>query len=273
MGLNTVGRLGAVWAMALVAGFGPAAADDAPFLNTDPASVLPKGGALIQQWASWAHGHTGESYNAFETLTEFDYGLTDRIQIAGTLAYDWDRTRPPGGPATSSGLVGFQGELIYLLAPYDTSPLDVAIAIDPAVNPSTRGIAVRLLLTKYLWGFEHVLNVNFENGWDKDDVGHWDEGGTVELNYGIGYAIDKHWTVGLEVGNQFTFSRLVTAVDFANTGTTVFFGPTVEYDCETTIVTLGVQAQLPLAGGGNVVNGYRVDAERWRAGLRISRSI
>ncbi len=248
-------------------------ADDAPFLGTDPASILPKGGHQVQQWLSWAGGHSGESYNAFESLTEVDFGLTDRVQLAATLAYDWDRTRPPGEPAATTSLVGVQGEAIFILAATDKNPVGIALAIDPAYDTASRGIAVRLLLTKYFWGFEHVLNINFENGWEKDDTGTWIGNGAVEFNYGLGYAIGQHWTVGLEVGNQFTFDRLVTSVNFKDAGTAVFLGPTIEYDCATVIVTAGMQAQLPVASGRTVVNDYRSDAERWRAGLRFTRAI
>lgn len=250
-----------------------AAADDAPFLGTDPASVLPQGGHAVQQWLSWAGGHTGESYNAFEAVTEYDYGLTDRVQLAATLAYDWDRTRPLGGPPVSTSLAGIQGEAIFILAAIDKNPLGVALAIDPAYNSASRGIAVRLLLTKYFWGFEHVLNINFENGWENNNTGLQVENGAVAFNYGLGYAVDPHWTVSFEAGNQFTFDRLVTSVNFKDAGIAVFLGPTVEYDCAAVIITAGVQAQLPVASGGNVVKGYRTDAERWRAGLRFSRSI
>jgi len=264
-------RFGAAVAFCLLAL--PAAADDAPFLGTDPASVLPKGDVLAQQWLSWANGQSGQSYNAFESLTEFDYGLTDRVQLAFTLAYDWDRTRPSGGPAATSSLIGLQGELIYIFAPTDQSPVGIALAVDPAFNSATRGVAFRVLLTKYLWGMEHVLNINFENGWEKDSSGDWQENGAVVFNYGIGYSLDKHWTVGLELGNQFTFDRLVTAVNFKDAGTTLYLGPTVQYDGSFAVVTFGVQAQLPVATGNNTVNGYTADAERWRAGVRVSRAI
>ena len=251
----------------------PALADDAPFLDTDPASVMAKGDHAIVQWLSFAHGHAGESYNALESLTEFDYGLSDRIQLSATLAYDWDRTRPAGEAAATTSLIGAQAEAIFILAPTDKSPVGIALAVDPSFAPSTRAIALRMLLTKYTGGFEHVLNINIENGWEKDGPG-WSEASTIDLNYGLGYAIDKHWTVALEVGNQFAFSRLVTAVDFHDAGTTIFAGPTVEYARGAATVTLGLRAQLPLAsGGGNVVNGYRADAERWRAGLRILRTL
>jgi hypothetical protein len=251
----------------------PALADDAPFLNTDPASVMSKGDKALQQWINGAYGHSGESYGAFQSLTEFDYGLTDRIQIAGTLAYSWDRTRMPGGPTETASIVGVQGEMVYLLAATDKNPVGIALAIDPAFDPSTRAIALRLLLTKYTGGFEHVLNINFDNGWEKNGTGGWDESGAVTINYGLGYALNKNWTVALEMGNQFAFGRLVTAVNFEDAGATFFIGPTVQYDCPLAAVSFGVQAQLPLASGGNVSGGYRTDAERWRASLRIARSI
>jgi len=259
--------------LAVVAMAVPACADDAPFLNTDPASVIGKGEHAIQQWLSWAQGHTGESYNAFESLTEFDYGLSKRVQLSLTLAYDWDRTRSPGDAAATSSVVGVQGEAIFIVAATDKSPVGIAVAVDPAWNSSSRGIALRLLLTKYLGGFENVLNINFENAWDKNGVDGWTESGAVTVNYGLGYALDKHWTIALEAGNQFAFSRLVSDVDFDHAGHTVFLGPTVEYDCSLAVFTVGLQAQLPVASGGEVTRGYRDDAERWRAGFRITRAL
>jgi hypothetical protein len=251
----------------------PATADDAPFLGTDPASVMAEGDRAVQQWLSWGTGQAGQSYNAFESLTEFDYGLTDRIQLALTLAYDWDRTRPPGGPAATSSLVGLQGELVYILAATDQSPVGIALAIDPAFNSAARSFAFRILLTKYFWGLENVLNINFENVWEKDGSGGWQESGAVVFNYGLGYGLGQHWTVALELGNQLTFNRLVTAANFKDSGTTLYLGPTVEYDSSLAVVSVGVQMQLPVASGQNVVNGYMADAERWRAGLRVARSI
>jgi hypothetical protein len=251
----------------------PAAASDAPFLTTDPASAMAKGEHAIQQWLSWANGHTGESYNGFESLTEYDYGLTDRIQLAATLAYSWERTRVPGEAAVTSDVVGIQAEAIFVVAPTDTSPVGIALAVDPAWDASSRGIALRLLLTKYTGVFEHVLNINFENVWEKDGAGGWDQSGAISLTYGLGYALDEHWTMALEAGNAFAFSRLATDMNFDHTGTTLYVGPTVEYDCPLATVSFGVQMQVPVASGGATTHGYRDDAERWHAGLRIARTI
>lgn len=253
-------------AFAFIAASVPALADDAPFLNTDPASVVAKGDTAVQQWLSWAHGQSGTSFNAFESLTEFDYGLTDRIQLALTVSNVWTRVKAPGSPAEVSDFPGLAAEVIIVALPTDTSPIGVAFAVDPAIDSTSHGIAGRVLLTKYILGFENVLNINFEDNWSKDDNGHWQGQGAVSFNYGIARALDKHWTLGLEFGNQFTFSRLVTDVAFANFGTTLFLGPSLQYDSGSWVVTAGLQLQLPRKG-------YDPEAERMRAGLRFSTAI
>lgn len=261
---------------AALLGFGltlPAFADDAPFLGTDPASVPEKGEIDVQQWLSWGYGGTGQSYNGIQSLTEIDYALTDRIQVALTLSYDWSRARPPGGPTETSSLMGVQGELIYVVAPIDTSLVGIALALDPAFAPNSRAFAVRLLLTKYFARFENVLNINFENAWDKDAFGHWQESGAIGFTYGLAHALDKHWTLAIEFGNQLSFSQLVTSGSFRDSANTMYLGPTVEYDCDLAVFTFGIQTQLPLASGNNTVNGYTTDAERWRAGFRVARAI
>ena len=251
----------------------PAVADDAPFLGTDPASVPAKGEIDLQQWVNAGYGSTGQSYSGVESLSELDYALSDRIQLAVTLAYDWSRTRSSGEPAGTTSLIGVQGELIYVVAPVDNSPVGVAFAIDPSFGPNSRGFDFRILLTKYVAHFENVLNINFENAWDKDPSGHWQGSGAIGFNYGLAHALNKHWTIGIEFGNELSFNQLLTATDFKDTSTTMFLGPTVEYDCEAVVVTFGVQTQLPLASGANVVNGYTAGTERWRAGLRFVRAI
>lgn len=251
----------------------PALADDAPFLATDPASVLGGGEKALQQWIVIGHGHSGESYGALSSQTEFDYGVTDRLQTSLILLYDWSRTKVPGSPATTTSLVGLQGEVIWSVAKTDSSPLGIAIAIDPAFNPSTRAIAFRLLFTKYIAHFENVLNINFENNWDKDEFGHWQPSSAVTFNYGLAHAIDAHWTVGVEFGNEFAFSNSMTNADLTGASGTFFVGPTVQYDCKLATFSLGIQTQLPLSTANNAVSGYTPDVERWRLAFRVGHAI
>ena len=253
--------------------FAPALADDAPFLGTDPASVMGQGEMAVQQWLSLAHGHCRESFNAVETQTEFDYGVSDHLQMAVSLLYDWGRDKPAGGPATTRGLVGLRGEAIWQVTSADKAPLGLAIAVDPAFDPSSRGFAMRLLFTTYIAHFENVLNINFENEWEKDGAGHWQPSSTIAFNYGIAHALDQHWTIGAEFGNEFAFDSLLTNGNLGTIDSTFYAGPTLQYACAFATISFGVEMQLPISSGANTVNGYTADAERWRMGLRFSRSI
>lgn len=262
-----------ILAILLGVAMSPALADDAPFLGTDPASVMGQGEKAVQQWFSFAHGHSGESYSGFETQSEFDYGVSDHLQLSLSLLYDWNRSKPSGGSASSTGLVGMQGEAIWQVAPADKEPLGLAIAVDPAFDPSSRGLAVRLLFTTYIAHFENVLNINFENNWDKDGASHWQSSSAIVFNYGLAHALDKHWTLGVEFGNESAFDSLLTGVNLGSIASTFYAGPTVQYACTFATISFGVETQLPISSGNNIVKGYTADAERWRMALRLARAI
>lgn len=252
---------------------GPALADDAPFLGTDPASVMAPGEKAVQQWLVFGHGHARESYSALQSETEFDYGVSDRLQLSLSLLYNWTRTKPSGEAASSSSLVGLHGEAVWSVTTTDKSPLGIALAIDPAFNSSSRSVAVRLLLTKYLARFENVLNINFENNWDKDLAGHWQPSSAISFNYGLAHPLNKHWTIALEFGNEFAFDHILSLTGLSTTAHTFYAGPTVQYECEQATFSLGVQTQLPFSSGDKVVNGYTADAEHWHLAFRVSRAI
>lgn len=251
----------------------PASADDGAFLGTDPASVMAEGDKAVQQWISFGHGHAGESFSALQTQTEFDYGVSDRLQLSLSLIYDWSRTRPPEGPADSSSLIGVQGEAVWSVMATETNSIGVAIAVDPSYSPSSRGIAFRLLLTKYFSRFENVLNINFENNWEKDPAGHFQSSSAIIFNYGLAHPLGKHWVIALEFGNEFAFESALTKANPDKTASSFFAGPTVQYDFGTGSISFGAQTQLPFSTGATAVHGYTADTERWRLGFRYARAI
>jgi hypothetical protein len=260
-------------AFCLAALLQPALADGDPFLATDPSTVAAAGETDLQQWFSWHSGHTGEGFQEFESLSEVDYGLTDRLQLALTLAYDWSRVRPPGSPALAQDFAGLQGEVIYVLLPVEQSPLGLSLAVDPYVNAAERGIAFRLLLEKDLFGLQNVLDVNFENSWERQGPGDWRGSSGLAINYGIAYPLTPRWTVALEFGNERGFDTVFTDFGLRQESSSFFLGPTLQYDCALAVVTLGLQAQLPWATGQDAVHGFTPAAERLRLGLRLARAI
>jgi len=251
----------------------PALSDDAPFLTTDPACVLGRGEKTIQQWIVIGHGHSDESYNSLSSQTEFDYGVTDRLQASLILLYDWSRSHVPGSSTTTSSLVGLHGEAVWSIAKTDEAPLGIALAVDPAFNPSSRAIAIRLLFTKYMARFENVLDINFENNWDKDEFGHWQPSSAITFNYGLAHALDHGWTIGIELGNEVAFSSLLTQAELNSLASSIYAGPTVQYEGSIATISVGLQAQLPFSSGSNTKNGYQTDAERLRLALRVTRAI
>jgi len=251
----------------------PACADSDPFLGTDPTQLPAAGEVDLLQWASWRTGHQGESYNELQSQTEVDYGLTDRIQLALTLEYDWSRERPPASPEVRMDFAGLAGEVIFVLLPVAHAPLGLALAVDPAFNPAERGIDFRLLLEKNIFGLQHVLNINQENVWERLGPGDWTGSSGLSFNYGVAYALAPQWKVALEFGNERGFDSLFGDLSLRQQSNTFFLGPTLQYDCELMVVTLGMQAQLPWASGRDAVHGYTPGAERFRLGLRLARQI
>src|SRR6476660_6641282 len=86
-------------------GLSPARADDQPFLTLDATDIEPELGKELEQNFAWTSGKSGQSFNALAGETEFEYGLSDQIQLAVAGEYDWTRTRDhtvPGARAIRS---------------------------------------------------------------------------------------------------------------------------------------------------------------------------
>src|SRR5258708_37319324 len=51
--------------------------------------LLPKGGMEVEQWMTWRHQKNSGSFDQLEHRTEFEYGITDQLQAALYLNYNW----------------------------------------------------------------------------------------------------------------------------------------------------------------------------------------
>ena len=47
--------------------------------------LLPQGKVELAQWLTWRSGKPVGQFDVLEGRTEFEYGLSDRLQIAGYL--------------------------------------------------------------------------------------------------------------------------------------------------------------------------------------------
>lgn len=253
----------------------PAFADDQPFLNVDTTAVAAAGETDLQQWLGWANGHAGESFNQFESVSEIDYGLSNRAQLAASAEFALERTRQGALPARTDGFAGLSCELVYLIVPPDQAGFGAAFSLEGALSVGEREIALRALFQRaFLDGAVlGALDIGVAQSWEKNDDG-WSRASALQFDLGIACPLDPQWTVALEFDNEHGFDGLVFSGP--QVSNTFFLGPTIQYAAPLGVVTFGFQAQLPWADASEPdagKDGYIADAERFRLALRLTRAL
>jgi hypothetical protein len=182
----------------------------------------------------------------------------------------------PLAPAQTSSLPGVSGEFIYRLLNVYFDPVGLALYMEPSIGNSTRSFEIKLLLQKNFLNdlFRLAVNVNTEDRWEKDKLGHYDQSSALEFYSGLAYNVTPEWSIGAEFDNERGFDGLILGDSSRYSNNAYFLGPTIQYVGHPFNVTLGAEAQLPWAGDpthtpGALDNGYLADAERFRVRMRI----
>lgn len=276
---NNYGALGFVLLSLSALTSSAARADDHPFAWTYTTDIEAEGEREIEQELTWSSDHAHEAFHEVESRTEFEYGFSDKFQGSVYLNYDWTRTRPhtPLAPAATSSLPGVSGEFIYQLTNVYFDPIGLALYAEPSIGNGTRSFEIKALLQKNFLNdrLRFALNLNAEDRWEKNRLGHYDQSSALEIFTGLSYNVTPEWSVGAEVANERGFDGLVLGGSSTYAQNVYFLGPTIQYVGHPPRVVLGVQAQLPCASDpthtpGAIVNGYLAGAERFRARLRFA---
>ncbi len=258
---------------------GPAQADDQPFAFAYTTDIEAKGEKEIEQHLTWSSGHAKEAFQAIESRTELEYGITDNFQGSLYLNYDWSRTHDHSalGPAQTSSLAGVSGEFIYRLMNVYFDPFGFALYAEPSVGNGTRSFELKALFQKNFLNddLRFVLNINAEDRWEKDALGHYNQSSALEFYTGGAYNITPEWSIGAELDNERGYDGLILGGSPAYSENAYFAGPVIQYVGHPLRVVLGAQAQLPWASDpthtpGTVVDGYLAGAERFRMRLRLA---
>ena len=246
-------------------------AEESQFGYVYTTDLLPKGAKEVEQWATWRHQKVAGSFNQIDGRTEFEYGLTDRLQVAFYANYVWAKayhngpfaeTTPPEplsydkpGPDdhyNARRFVGFSGEAIYRIwSPY-TDPLGVAVYVEPTVGPAFRELESKLILQKNFFDDRLVTAFNFtyapEWRYDTDDNDptrkKWGYETDVNLNLAASYRFAPNWSAGVEFLNEHEYNSYNFTKE-SNDG--YFFGPVIHYGGKKFFITATFLEQLPWA--------------------------
>src|SRR6202008_3243941 len=127
-----------------------ARADDQPFLTLDTTDIEPEFGHEFEQNFGWNTGLTRAAFSEFEGESEWEYGVSDKLQVAVATSYSWarehDHTFPPVDAQSGSAWGGIEGEAIYQAMNVYFDPIGFGFKFNAVAGPNERGIEARVLL-------------------------------------------------------------------------------------------------------------------------------
>jgi hypothetical protein len=268
-----------VAALAVMAslGAGAAWADEPLFGYVYTTDVLPKGKAEIEQWMTLREGRSQGDFHVLQARTEVSYGLTDSLQLSGylNLAYADVFHNAPGGESSPpeifadysvdadkrmkrGRLEGLSGELIWRLASPYTSPVGVALYVEPTIGPRTRELESRFIVQKNFHDDRVVISGNVTLGYEwrklqadpEADVGsaesrvHWDKETDVNFSIAGSYRFAPNWSVGVEALNEREWGGLDPFKSDHRTNVAYYVGPNIHYGGQKYFATATFLAQL-----------------------------
>jgi len=225
----------------------PTFAGESPFGYVYTTDTHPRGEREFEQWLTRRHGQSRGDYDLWQARTEFEYGITDRLQTALYLNYDHvsafhnraDGTTGPGAFIPDSVdpdaryrrtfFQSFSNEWIYrVLSPYK-DPIGLALYIEPTWGPDERELETKLILQKNFLEDRLVWAANLTAAAEKERFhDDWENEGELEFTTGLAYQVAPGWHAGLEYrhhrgyeGRGFSAAKRVYAVNF--------IGPSVHY--------------------------------------------
>jgi hypothetical protein len=274
-------------------------AQEPTFGFTYTTDTLPKNKFEITQWSTTRFDKAQGSFRLQENLTELEYGLTNRLEMA--VYADYDSTEayhngpfgvttppepfsndvpPPNSHYRNTRYIGATVEAIYRLwSPYE-HPLGVALYQEATVGPDFFEPESKLILQKDFRDDLVVLAYNFT--YAPEDRRLPPNKGCLCLSetdinsyWAASYRFIRNWSVGAEFGNEREFN----SYGFSNEINSAFwFGPDIHYAGKNLSVTLTFLDQLPWAGihadtlPGAVVDGYDFDNdfEKYRVRVKVA---
>ena len=278
--------------------FCPAAgAEEAVFGFTYTTDLLPKNTWELEQEDQWRFTKNHGSYDEIGNETDIEYGLTDRLQVAGVVLYDWTRafqngpygqTVPPEQfadftPGPNDHFDKFRvsalgAEATYtVLSPY-TDGIGLAFYGEWLKGPEFKEMEYKIILHKNYMddrltlAFNYTYAPEYRHFANADGNIVWQEETDVNYNFGISYRFIEKWSAGWEILNEHEYN----SYDFSHESNNGYYmGPVVHYAGKKFFVTVDFVKQFPWAEAhtdtvpGALVGGYIGDNDFEKYRLRL----
>jgi uncharacterized protein DUF6662 len=219
-------------------------ADERLFTYVQEAEVLPKGGLEFEHWLTHRRGKADGVFSAWDFREELEYGLTDKLSVAGYLNFKSTHSEGVTGIADESSFEfeGISAELKYQLLNPNTKPVGVLLYGEATYNGHEFELEQKLVLQR-TFGDKWVVafNATLEEEW-KFTPTETEEELKLELTAGASYKINSRWSVGIEGRNHREFAP---GIGFDNQEHSAWFvGPNVHYGRNKWWATLTVLPQV-----------------------------
>lgn len=176
---------------------GSAAADQRPFTYTYEAGVLPEGASEIEQWVTNQNGRDGGDYSRWDLRTEFEHGITDRLQTALYLNLQSVRT----DEESDFDFKGVSTEWVYQLLNPVTDPIGFALYGEYTTDGIDHELEGKLLFSKNIGNVVAAINAIYEAEWEREDR-RTEEEAVLEFTGGVSYRLNPKWALGVEARNK-----------------------------------------------------------------------
>lgn len=190
-------------ALLTIVAISPAGAGERRFAFSYEADTVPAGTREFEQWVTWKSDKaTNHDFDEFTFREEFEFGLTDRLQLGIYLA-DWRILRGTDDDGTTFKDTGF--DLIYNLTDPTTDWIGSALYGEVLVGPDKFVLEGKLLLQKNIGKWMFVANTIVEAEWEGDDLE--EKVGVWQNTFGVSYQVNPSLTIGAEAKHEVEFEN------------------------------------------------------------------
>lgn len=203
-----------------------AGANERLFTYTYEPETMPQGGWELENQVTWRaikNQTVGKgNYHKFKFRQELEYGVTDLWTTALYLNESNERFRDTvkAENFSESKFEGVSWENRYQVWNPAEHKVGLALYLEPTFSSDATELEEKIIIGQRNGDWKWAFNISHETEWPDEG----DTEGKLEFDLGISKELNKSWSLGIEVKNDYTIENYKKWED-----TALFVGPAVNY--------------------------------------------